>query len=186
MSDPPPDDERDRFEALWSASYPKILAYARRRFSEEDARDVAADTFLVAWRRRADLPADDPVPWLYGVARRVASDRRRAAARRSRLTQRLDSQRPAEVGAPPDPEETRLLEALAMLGERDREALLLTGWEDLTPAQAAQALGCSQPAFRVRLHRARRRLRALLAADARALPGAAGRRTPHAPGGEPQ
>jgi DNA-directed RNA polymerase specialized sigma24 family protein len=40
--------------------------------------------------------------------------------------------------------------------------LLLIAWEDLTPAQAADALGISATAFRVRLFRARRRLRAAL------------------------
>ena len=50
-----------------------------------------------------------------------------------------------------------LPEALAALSHLDREALLLVAWEDLTPTQAAHALGINPVAFRVRLHRARRR-----------------------------
>lgn len=54
--------------------------------------------------------------------------------------------------------EPELVSALARLGERDREVLLLVAWEDLDPASAAAALGCSRATFAVRLHRARRRL----------------------------
>ena len=67
----------------------------------------------------------------------------------------------------PDPVglDAELAEALAALAEIDREALLLIAWEDLTPAQATSALGINPVAFRVRLHRARRRCRSAL--DAR-------------------
>ncbi|HXD72017.1 MAG TPA: sigma factor-like helix-turn-helix DNA-binding protein, partial [Gaiellales bacterium] len=61
-----------------------------------------------------------------------------------------------------DPAVTRALRALP---ERDREALLLVAWEDLTPAQAAAAIGIAPVAFRVRLLRARRRFARSLAAD---------------------
>ncbi len=94
MSSDDPDAERAAFEALWDAQYPAILAYARRRFDEEDARDIAAETFLVAWRRRKDLPEQATTPWLYGVARRVAADRYRAIGRAGRLTMRLAHERP--------------------------------------------------------------------------------------------
>jgi RNA polymerase sigma-70 factor (ECF subfamily) len=49
-----------------------------------------------------------------------------------------------------------------LLSSSDLEALLLVAWEDLTPTQAARALGISAVAFRVRLLRARRRLEARL------------------------
>ncbi|HEX5451507.1 MAG TPA: sigma-70 family RNA polymerase sigma factor, partial [Candidatus Limnocylindrales bacterium] len=162
MSGDDPDSERRAFEALWEAQYPAILAYARRRFDEEDARDIAAETFLVAWRRRKDLPDRETTPWLYGVARRVAADRHRAIARAGRLSVRLANERPGAERAV-DPEGARrLLAALGELSEGDRELLLLTAWEGLTPAQAAVALSCSPATVRVRLHRARARLRRLL------------------------
>ncbi len=59
----------------------------------------------------------------------------------------------------------RLRAALAVLSERDREALRLVAWEGLDPERAARAAGCSRGAFAVRLHRARRRLEAALADD---------------------
>ncbi len=55
-----------------------------------------------------------------------------------------------------------MLRALAALRPIDREALLLIAWEDLDPARAARAAGCSRAAFHVRLHRARRRLALVL------------------------
>lgn len=162
MNSDDPDTDHAAFEALWDDQYPAILAYARRRFDEEDAREVAAETFLVAWRRRKELPGRAPTPWLYGVARRVAADRHRAIGRAGRLTMKLAHERPpAEPQT--DPESSpKILEALAQLSEPDQEALLLTAWEGLTPAEAAVALSCSAATLRVRLHRARKRLRRLL------------------------
>jgi len=63
-------------------------------------------------------------------------------------------------------EDVGLLRALATLRPIDREALLLTAWEDLDPARAARAAGCSRATFNVRLHRARRRLARALQAQA--------------------
>ena len=60
------------------------------------------------------------------------------------------------------PLDGELLAALARLGPRDREALLLAAWEGLQGAELAAALGCSAAAAKVRLHRARRRLAAEL------------------------
>ena len=72
----------------------------------------------------------------------------------------------ADVGAEPDSDEYELKQAfaqcLATLSVADREVLTLTGWYDLTPLQAAEALGCSASAYAVRLHRARVRLAAAL------------------------
>jgi len=120
------------------------------------ADDVVAETFLVAWRRLDDVPTDDPLPWLLGVARNVARNERRSTRRRDALVLRLPAPRPAP---PPDePAETGLVRAaLAALDEADRELLLLVAWDGLTPGRAAQVLGCSAGAARVRLHRARRR-----------------------------
>jgi RNA polymerase sigma-70 factor, ECF subfamily len=162
MADPADEIERAAFERLWDENHPRVLAYARRRLPEAEADDVAADTFLVAWRRRAQMPAgEEAVPWLYGVARRVAADKRRSGARRERLIDALSGDPAPEAAESAD---TGLLEALAELGEKDREALLLVAWEGLDSTQAARAMSVSEVAFRVRLHRARRRLAALMEA----------------------
>jgi RNA polymerase sigma-70 factor (ECF subfamily) len=150
-----------RFEALFDAHYASILAYAVRRVDAAVAEDVAAETFLVAWRRLDRVPAD-PLPWLYGVARKAIANQRRGIRRRGNLIARLKQDAPHAVTqwdiADRVAERAGVLAALARLGERDREALRLVAWEGLDNARAARAAGCSTAAFAVRLHRARRRL----------------------------
>ena len=89
------------FERLYRANYDRVLAYGLRRTDPERARDATAETFVVAWRRLADVPPD-PLPWLLGVARRVLANERRAVgpARCSTgpsTTPGGSSERPAEV-----------------------------------------------------------------------------------------
>ncbi len=157
----------ERFEGLFRANYPAVRAYARRRISGDAAQDVVAETFLVAWRRLDDVPAD-ALPWLYGVARRVLANRRRTADRSAALERRLAGAEPRIAGHDPsdsaaDAEILRI--ALGRLSEPSREALMLVAWHGLTGARAARAAGCSRAAFAVRLHRARARLAAELEAQ---------------------
>ena len=133
-----------------------VTAYARRRGSR-DPDGIAAEAMTIAWRRLDDVPADDPLPWLYGTARNLVL----AEARRSAPTAAAALEA-GHVDQPPVELDPTLDRALRELSQLDREALLLVAWEDLTPAQAAQALGVSPVAFRVRLLRARRRFRASL------------------------
>src|ERR1700710_246598 len=80
-----------RFGRLYRDQGRAILAYALRRVEDpEDAGDVVAKTFLVAWRRLDEVPADARARlWLFGVARRVIANRHRAERRRTRLGERL-------------------------------------------------------------------------------------------------
>src|ERR1700687_3647261 len=61
--------KRARFERIFRDEYDAVLAYAVIRADVELAKDAAAQTFLVAWRRRDELP-DPPRAWLFGVTRR--------------------------------------------------------------------------------------------------------------------
>lgn len=155
-------EPRERFEALYRAHAGVVLAYACRRTDRATAEDVVADVFLVVWRRLPDVPAD-PLPWLFGIARRVLANRRRSDARAAALNERIVAttpREPARTGAAPV--DMALDRALAALSERDRELLLLVAWDGLEPARAARALGIRPGTFAVRLHRARRRLARLL------------------------
>jgi RNA polymerase sigma-70 factor (ECF subfamily) len=160
-------DSSERFERIYRENFRSVLRFAAARIDPERAKDVAAETFLVAWRRLDDVP-DEPRAWLLGVARKVISGQYRSEARRDALTTRLQSSRgrngetdlAGELG-----ERDAVLAALAALRERDREALRLVAWDGLTPADAAQALGVTRLAFAVRLHRARRRLQRALDPD---------------------
>jgi RNA polymerase sigma-70 factor (ECF subfamily) len=163
------------FDALFRAHVGAVHAYALRRSEPAMAEDVVADTFLVCWRRLDRVP-DEPLPWLYGVARRCLANRMRAE-RRQRERQR--SARALAVDVPPGTVEVfeqrarsrEVLVALAQLPPREREALQLCAWEGLRPSDAALAAGCSGATFRVRLHRARRRMAALLDAPPDPMPG---------------
>jgi RNA polymerase sigma-70 factor (ECF subfamily) len=157
------EDRRARFEALYRNHAGAVAAYALRRASREVAEDVVADTFLVAWRRLDRVP-DTPLPWLYAVARRTLANHRRSAARRESLASRLQLEFRA---VPPNPVDGGLRDALGSLRPNDREVLMLVAWEGLTPTEAAEALGCSPVAGRIRLHRARKRLACALEATAR-------------------
>jgi RNA polymerase sigma-70 factor (ECF subfamily) len=148
------DDSRLRFEAVFRQHHPQVLAYARRR-APQDAADVVSEVFLTAWRRLDEVPAD-ALPWLLGVARRVVANLRRATARRPSLTI-------ADPSTVPDAgssavERIAVAEAFRGLSDPDREVLMLAAWEGLSAARAARVVGCSVPAFHVRLHRARARL----------------------------
>jgi RNA polymerase sigma-70 factor, ECF subfamily len=164
-------DQAEKFSDLYRAHFEQVMRYALRRTDPETAKDVVAETFLVAWRRLDVVPADSGMasPWLYGVARRVLANTTRARLRAERLTTRLGADRrdtttPDAAGA--IAESDRLRSALATLSELDQEALRLVGWEELDLAAAALAMGCSRATMAVRLHRARRRLeQALRTAD---------------------
>ena len=110
------------------------------------------------------LPGPDARLWLFGVARRLYANHRRAAARRDRLHAALAvSFRQVEV---PAGETLVVREALASLREEDREVLRLVSWEGLSPAELAPVLGCSPNAAAIRVHRARRRLATILEREA--------------------
>lgn len=147
---------------------PWVLRFARRRLPDHDAAwDVVNETFTTAWRHWDRRPADaELLPWLYTIARNAIRDERRSADRRSRLRARLFAT--GHVRQMTDSAEHVVLglsvgEAFARLPEADREVLRLVAWEGLGDARSVGiALGLSAATARVRIHRARRRLRSLM------------------------
>jgi RNA polymerase sigma-70 factor (ECF subfamily) len=163
-------EHEDRFRRVYAGDFESLLAYALRRVAQPaDAADVVAETFLVAWRRIHEMPADREARlWLYGVARRVLANYHRGDIRRERLGERLRQRIAAAIVADPGsevPERLAVQAALARLGELDREVLMLTFWEGLEPREAAAVLEVSPAAVRTRLSRARARLRELVGDD---------------------
>jgi RNA polymerase sigma-70 factor (ECF subfamily) len=152
---------RERLEGLFRQYEPAVVAYVRRRAPKNDVDDLVAETFLVAWRRLDHVP-DPALPWLLGVARRVLATDRRGDRRRRNLDLRLAATQSRSVSVWSDEPEDRAIAALASLPEKDREALMLIAWEGLSPREAAIVLGEPGTRFRVRLHRAKRRIKALL------------------------
>jgi RNA polymerase sigma factor (sigma-70 family) len=158
-----------RFARLFNETRADLLAYALRRAgSPEDAADVLAETFLIAWRKLDSLPpGDDARLWLFGVARnllRQGANRERAL---DTVVQPLaDELRDAlsTFAHVQDEGSSRLRAALKALPERQQEVLLLTAWEGLSPREIAAVTETPVNLVRVRLHRARTRLRRELAA----------------------
>src|SRR5438874_5108946 len=125
-----PDTDRrpaeERFREVF-AHLGAVTAYTRRRGSR-DADGIAAEAMSIAWRRLADVPRDDPLPWLLATARNLLLAEARRQGRRTRLRELEQTAASPERGLL-DP---ALEGALRSLGPLDREALLLIAWEDLT------------------------------------------------------
>ena len=149
------------FERLYRETYPRVLAYARSVATHENADDAVAETYIIAWRRQREIPRHAELGWLIGVTRRVLANTRRSRRRSGALHALLDMQPRTHALDPAERiVDGELRDALMALSPLDREAVLLTAWFDLSSADAAQALGITPAAFRMRAARARRRLRA--------------------------
>ena len=155
-------DPKQRFTGLYDEYYRRVLRYALQHAEPGYAEDVASETFLIAWRRLAEVP-EPPLPWLLGVARNLLRQQFGQARRRRRLADQVaalttdDDLRAWDAGEHVV-ERAAALEALGSLPVADVEALTLVTWHGLDAAEAAAVAGCSPHAFTVRLHRARRRL----------------------------
>lgn len=159
-------DDRFRFERLFNEHADAVHRFAVRRAASAIADEVVSGTFLVAWRRLADVPPNAERPWLIATARWVMTTELRTQIRQRRLADRLAAE-PAQPGS--DPAETvaavdLVRTALATLRPGDQEVLRLTEWDQMAAADCANVLGCSPATFTVRLHRARGRFAAALQA----------------------
>jgi len=165
----PPDDREHAFRRLYAAHFDAVLGFALRRTDRrEDAADVTADTFLVAWRRLSHVPpAAETRPWLFGVARRVLANQRRGDGRRSALGDRLRQELATWVPDTSDDVVQRadVTTAMRRLSGRDQEVLELHLWEGLESREIADVLGLPTAVVRPRLSRARARLREILGND---------------------
>lgn len=162
---------RAEFEQLYADYHRCVEAYVRRRADEALVHDVVSETFLTAWRRSDEAVARG-LPWLYRTAGLILSNQQRSFRRQLRVAERIATF-PAEEA--PDvasgvAERRTVLGALQRLNETDQEVLLLFCWEGLKIREIAEALGCPAGTAAVRLHRAKRRLRAALHAGALTVP----------------
>jgi DNA-directed RNA polymerase specialized sigma24 family protein len=144
-------DAHQRFAELYRSLGAPILAYAARHTaSPQDAADVMAEAFAVAWRRIDDVPAGDEArPWLYGVTRGVLANHHRGVRRQRRLSERVTTELAQAVQASAVTHECAdgrtgrmaggplgdtfgdpiVLAALEALSEADRELLMLVAWK---------------------------------------------------------
>ncbi|WP_307828057.1 sigma-70 family RNA polymerase sigma factor [Nocardioides sp. SYSU D00038] len=159
MTQEPGEAREQRFERLAAEVMEPLRRFLARRTDPDTADDVLADTLLVCWRRLDDVP-DEPLPWVYGVARHCLANAERGGRRQRRLAARIGSVAPpAETLPGPDSGDDRLHEALAALRPDEAELLRLWAWEQLAPAEIARVLDITANAASIRLHRARQKLK---------------------------
>jgi RNA polymerase sigma factor (sigma-70 family) len=163
--------ERQWVAALYRAHAAALLRYLTARVGVAAAEDLTAETFIVAMRRHElfDQTRGTSKAWLFGIASNAVREHFRREARYLRAVvrasgERIDDQQyadgvvdrlDAEAGV------ARLVPQLLTLSAVDRDILLLTSWAGLGPSEVAKAVGLSAGTVRSRLHRSRRKLRAL-------------------------
>jgi RNA polymerase sigma-70 factor, ECF subfamily len=150
----------------WTGLRHRCLQEARRVLPGVDAEEAVQEALVRAWRRQdACRTPEAPLPWILQITRNEA---RRLLERRA---QRLALAPIEPASSEPEVEDdalkgttTRITieQALARLRDADRRLLRLRYSDDLTQAEVARRLGVPVGTVKVRLHRARGRLRALL------------------------
>lgn len=152
-----------------------VHAYLSRRGGRGAADELTGEVFRVAFesRRRFDRSRTSARPWLYGIATNTLRRHRRDGWRQQSAYRKLTR----SLAAVPDESDatvaavdaarqrTRLSAAVRSLSPRDREALLLHVWEDLTYAEIAEMLKIPIGTVRSRIHRARQGLQKALGTD---------------------
>jgi RNA polymerase sigma factor (sigma-70 family) len=164
--------EPERFAVLFDRHAPHIHRYLARRTDRQVADDLVAETFLAAFakRDRYDLGHADARPWLYGIATNLVGQHRRDQARQYRISQAAEAEpqipgHADRVAADVTAQATRpaLDAALAALAAGDRDVLLLIAFEQLSYLEVSRALAIPVGTVQSRLHRARTKVRAVLA-----------------------
>jgi RNA polymerase sigma-70 factor (ECF subfamily) len=166
----------DHFVTLFDRYYGEINRYAGSRLGTGVAEDVASETFLIAFRRRAAFDPGVGVgqvrSWLYGIATNLIHRHRRDEERRYRAMARIpdepsDAGHDERVAVRLSAERIRgeLATALAALPAGDRDVLLLTALGGLDHHEIAAALGIPYGTVCSRLNRVRRKVRAALGVD---------------------
>ncbi|GAA4636369.1 sigma-70 family RNA polymerase sigma factor [Actinoallomurus vinaceus] len=162
------DEQEARFTRLYETYYRNVFGYVVLRVAPQAAEDITNEVFTIAWRKVDEIP-ERALPWLLAVARNLARQSHGAAGQARRLVDRLaslttDADLHAWDAADHVIARDQALAALRTLSPKEAEAVALTAWHGLEPADAARVVGCSRTAFTVRLHRGRRRLARALGA----------------------
>ncbi|NWA03478.1 RNA polymerase sigma factor [Pseudomonas gingeri] len=154
-----------------SRKLPRLLALAGRILGDADeAKDVAQESFLRIWRQAANWRSGEARfdTWLHRVALNLCHDRLR---RRKERPLADDEEMIEVVDSTPSPDEQleatarseQMAAALATLPDRQREAIVLQYYQELSNIEAAALMNISVEALESLLSRARRNLRSYLA-----------------------
>lgn len=160
---------------FFQGDYTRIFRYILSMVHDNaEAQDLTQETFLRAYRGREALrEAGAQTAWLYRIATHVCLDRLRQHARRAPRESETDLDQ-VEVAEPDAPSLQQTIERDEMSGcvqgylnrlpDSYRAVILLHDMHELTAPEIAQLLGESLATVKIRLHRARHKLRIALQA----------------------
>ncbi|MCP3427062.1 sigma-70 family RNA polymerase sigma factor [Rothia sp. AR01] len=155
---------------IYRLHHGRVRALVGRRLEgAEQAEDITSEVFRIAWAHHRAGGTVTPA-WLHQVVRNLLGAEYRRGRRQRDLLKRLaavETDAAAEDPGPGVVETVAVRAAMLGLTPEDRRVLHLAFWEDLPSAEIARRLGCSPPAARVRVLRAKRRLGDLLQAPSR-------------------
>ncbi len=173
-------DEQKDFPAIYAEYRPKIVGYLRRLVGDVDAEDVAQEVFVKVGKALEGFRGDSSLStWIYRIATNTATDHLRKFASRQVVDFPIDS---SDNDIPPDgtmPDESvPVLDTLLIrkdmnecirgivesLPDSYRSVLVLSEFEGLTNSEIADVTGISLDTVKIRLHRARTKLRKALEA----------------------
>ena len=165
------DGSPQAFEELYRRTSPRLLGYLLRLARNRDlAEDLMQITFAKVHRARASYLRGAPLlPWVLAIARRSFYDEVRSARARSEAVTRdgaLPEPTQTADGVPNDVSEA-LKRALDRMPQAYREAIQLTKDAELSITEAADVLGCTPTAVKLRIHRGYKLLRQELEAYSR-------------------
>ena len=158
------------FESLYAQYGQDVFRFALYLCGNRaDAEDIAAETFARVWTSRDRLRLPTVKGYLFAIARNL-----NRMGWRSQKRRRADSTRRCPTGGPgPELEAdgrdqlARVLAALQEMPETDRAAVLMRAQDGMSHAEIARALGLTEVAVKVKVHRARLRLAALRTGEGR-------------------
>ncbi|MGH2572841.1 MAG: RNA polymerase sigma factor [Actinomycetota bacterium] len=158
----------DMFALVFERHFEVVYRYLVRRIGPSSAEEIAAGTFLEAFRRRHryDISRANARPWLFGIATNLLRHYYRDEQRRLAAYSRLRSDAGVQPSDDGDLKNRALISEvvriLARLKRRDRDVLLLYAWADLSYQEISEALLLPVGTIRSRLHRIRQQIRELL------------------------
>ncbi|WP_182355223.1 RNA polymerase sigma factor [Flaviflexus huanghaiensis] len=153
----------ESFQRFYADHHPLILTIAHQRLGDFAlAEDITSEVFRITWEHYLE-GGSLKLPWVYQTLRNLVGNQYRHAQRTVEVLSLLQRENMETVMSNDSVEDAMLIrKAMLSLSETDREILMMIYWEDLTRAEAARILGCSPAAMRVRLFRAKERLRSIL------------------------
>lgn len=162
----PSAEDGERFRRLHEETSQDLLAFLLRRCQTvDDAADGLAETYRIAWEKRARIPAGQEARgWLFGVARNVMRRERASHEREADVSREL-ALATERSNALTHSEDSTVVAALSELSQIDQEIVMMLSWDGLAPREVASILGLSPNVVRVRAHRAREKLRVRLASQ---------------------